>query len=314
MNSILILCYHIIAQLQILFCEREKKMELLQLKYFCHAAECENFSKTAEHYGVPTSNISSSVRRLETELDTKLFSRYANKLKLNENGRKFYTHVRNAINEIETAVNSVNETDDQPHGELRVLLSSCRRIATEAVELFQKKYPDVRFHVRHGTSDEEFDIIISDAPPSKGEYDKIKLLSERILLAIPESSPLYSLETPQEHLENERFLSLGEGTWLHALTIQLCNSLGFKPNVAVQTDDPYYMRKYLEAGFGVAFFPERSWAQLIPKGVRLVDVSAPMRNIFMFTPKNRKKTQAQKVFMELIIAGFSDSEKQTKSN
>ena len=153
-------------------------MELLQLNYFCYAAECENFSKTAKRFNVPTSNISSSVRRLETELGTKLFSRSANKLKLNESGRVFYAHVRKAITEIEAAVNSVNETNAQPHGELRVLLSSCRRIATKAVELFQKKYPDVKFHVKHGTSDEEFDIIISDAPPQKGNYEKTKLLSE----------------------------------------------------------------------------------------------------------------------------------------
>ena len=285
-------------------------MELLQLKYFCHAAECENFSKTAEHYGVPTSNISSSVRRLENELGKKLFTRSANKLKLNENGRIFLAHVNRALSELNAGMIAVNENDEQPRGELNVLLSSCRRIATKAVERFQKEFPDVRFNVKHGTSAEEFDIIISDVPPLKGLYDRTRLLSEKILLAIPESSPLYTMKEPQNALEGSRFISLGEGTRLHELTVQICRSLGFEPNVTIQTDDPYYMRKYLEMGLGVAFFPERSWAKLIPSGVRLVDISAPMRNIFMFTPKNKEKTQAQRVFMEIITECFSEAEKE----
>lgn len=285
-------------------------MELLQLKYFCHAAECENFSKTAEHFGVPTSNISSSVRRLENELGVKLFTRSANKLKLNESGVTFFEHVKRALAELEVGKNAVNENDDQPRGELNVLLSSCRRIATKAVELFQKKFPDVRFNVKHGTSVEEFDIIISDVPPEKGSYEKVKLLSEKILLAIPEASPLYHMEKPHLALESSRFISLGEGTRLHELTVQICRSLGFEPNVTIRTDDPYYMRKYLEMGLGVAFFPERSWANMIPNGIRLVDIGAPMRSIFMFTPKNKEKTKSQKVFAEIITKCFKEAEKE----
>lgn len=284
-------------------------MELLQLKYFCHAAQCENFSKTAEHYNVPTSNISSSVRRLENELGTKLFNRSANKLKLNESGRRFFQHVSRALTELDSGINLLNDRDQAPKGELKILLSSCRRIATKAVEQFQKKFPEVRFTVKHGISDEEFDIIISDVPPVKGNYDKTKLLTERILLAIPEASPLYGIKDPQAHLENAHFISLGEGTRLHELTLQICRSSGFEPNITIQTDDPYYMRKYLEMGIGVAFFPEMSWAQLVPSGIKLIDIGAPTRNIFMFTPKSREKTQAQKLFMSIVTRCFSESEK-----
>ena len=43
-------------------------MELLQLKYFRDAAETENFSATAKNFGVPASDISQSIKRLEKEL------------------------------------------------------------------------------------------------------------------------------------------------------------------------------------------------------------------------------------------------------
>ena len=42
-------------------------MELLQLRYFCHAAETESFTVTAKHFCVPPSDISQSIKRLEKE-------------------------------------------------------------------------------------------------------------------------------------------------------------------------------------------------------------------------------------------------------
>ena len=106
------------------------KMELLQLKYFCHAAESENFSKTAEHFDVPTSNISRAVRCLENELGIKLFNRSSNRLKLNYNGQIFLEHIRQSLSALDAGIAAVSEKDTVPRGELRVLLSSCRRIAT----------------------------------------------------------------------------------------------------------------------------------------------------------------------------------------
>ena len=54
-------------------------MELLQLRYFCDAAQTQNFSKTAKKYLVPTSNISQSIKRLEKELGCELFEHRGNK-------------------------------------------------------------------------------------------------------------------------------------------------------------------------------------------------------------------------------------------
>ena len=47
-------------------------MELLQLMYFCDAAETENFSRTAKKYHVPPSDISQSIKRLELELSAEV--------------------------------------------------------------------------------------------------------------------------------------------------------------------------------------------------------------------------------------------------
>ena len=83
-------------------------MEILQLKYFCDAAQTENFSVTAAKHHVPTSCVSQSVRRLEKELGCELFFRSANRISLNENGKRFYGGVQRALNALEEAKNKRN--------------------------------------------------------------------------------------------------------------------------------------------------------------------------------------------------------------
>jgi len=64
-------------------------MEMLQLRYFYESAQTESFARTAEKYMVPTTSVSAAVKRLETELGCALFDRTANRIMLNENGRRF---------------------------------------------------------------------------------------------------------------------------------------------------------------------------------------------------------------------------------
>ena len=59
---------------------------MLQLRYFYESAKTESFAKTAEKYMVPASSVSASVKRLEQELETSLFDRTSNKIKLNDKG------------------------------------------------------------------------------------------------------------------------------------------------------------------------------------------------------------------------------------
>ncbi len=283
-------------------------MELLQLTYFCHSAESENFSKTAEYYNVPTSNISRAVRSLERELNTKLFTRSANKISLNEQGKTFYSFVSQSLNLLNNGKNALSAENNEPVGEICILISTCRRIATQAIEECIQAYPNIKFIIKHGFEDGNYDFIISDVPPSKKQFDKINLLTERMFLAIPKASRLFGEADVTTLIENEPFISLGNGTRLHALTEQYCGALGFSPNIALQTDDPYYVRKYLEMGLGIVIFPEISWAQILSPNIKLANVGFPDRKTYVFTEKNKTLTAGKKAFLEILIKTFKTAQ------
>ena len=78
-------------------------MEILQLQYFCTAAETENFAEAGSLMNVPASSISQSVRRLEKELGVDLFDRKANSIELNQRGRAFYIQTKSGLNMLRDA-------------------------------------------------------------------------------------------------------------------------------------------------------------------------------------------------------------------
>lgn len=243
-------------------------MELLQLRYFCAAAECENFSATAKRYCVPPSDISQSVKRLERELGVLLFSRRANKISLNEEGRAFYERVQPALRAIDGAAAGL--TASRERGRIRICINTNRRIVLQTIEGYQRRYPDVEIVVTHLSSPlgGEFDLIVDSEPPGDGYVGQL-LVKERILLAVNRAHRLAAVEPlALSALSEEPFVTMGERSGLYALIRKICAEHGFSPHIVMQSDDPFYIRKCVELGLGVTLMPEFSWrGQLSPEVV-----------------------------------------------
>ena len=264
-------------------------MELLQLKYFCDAAETENFSKTAKKFLVPTSNISQSIKRLERELGVELFEHRANKITLADAGKRFYEKTKLALEMLEDAKNEVMGEGDDSDGEIKLLVFCNRRLVTEAIEKFKQDNPRVSFVLRHELeADIDYDILISDSCPH-AYSERFLLAEDEILLAIKSSDPLCEKEgLTLSDLKDERFISMPRGRSLFSLTNSICQSAGFTPNVSIQTDDPFYIRKYVEMGLGIAFIPSCSWEGLFSDNVVLRDIGGFKRKTYVFLPPSRK--------------------------
>ena len=235
-------------------------MELLQLKYFCDAAQTQNFSKTASKYHVPPSNISQSIKRLEKELDVKLFDRKSNCLTLNEKGKNFYTKVSEALKIIGNAKSEATDSNDK--GILKICIMTNRLTVTKTIEEFAKKYPEVIISSAYSLSDDfkDFDIIISDENFKADDTEKEMIVSEEISLAVNKENPLAFKETiSTKDLLVENFICMNEESSLFLITQKICNSMNFQPNIVMQSPDPIFVRKCVDLNLGITFAPAISW-------------------------------------------------------
>lgn len=266
-------------------------MELLQLKYFCDAAESENFTKTAKRFYVPTSAVSQSIKRLEGELSVQLFSRGTNRVTLNENGKLFYQKVKEALSLLEGAQKQL--TDDGRSGRIKLAIFINRRLVMQTVEKFSKLYPDVDIVTKYTASpeSEDFDLIVTDETLGS-VFLREELLREEILLAVRNDHPLAKKEhITAEDLCGEPFVCTNLGSSLYGITQEICADMGFEPHIVIRSDDPYYIRKCIELGLGVSLIPAVSWRGELSHRVVLKKihsrkrVTALYRNNGKYVPK-----------------------------
>ena len=278
-------------------------MELLQLKYFCDAAISENFSSTAKHYGVPPSNISQSVRRLERELGTDLFVRRPNSITLNEKGRAFYERASKALLILADAVREIS--DDAEHGKIKICINSNRRVIMEVIEKYKRSYPEVEIATTHFVSplSDEFDMIIDARNEELSEYNKKRIISEDIQLAMSSNSVYASLgKIDLNALSDEPFITLGERSSLYHLTQSICRDNGFAPRIAIQSDDPFYVRKCVELGLGICFVPKFSWEGQFSEHVILKDLQGYHRHTYVYTDPQKHLSLCSRRFVEMLTA------------
>ena len=275
-------------------------MELLQLKYFCDAAKSENFSATAKKFSVPASNISQSVKRLEDELGIQLFTRQANRVILNENGKEFFESINQALLFIENATKTIS--DQKNTGEINICINANRRIVMQTIEKFKMKYPEI--HIKTmlfcDPLSEDFDLIIDCNNKNLDSFEREILLNEGIGVAINKSNPLSVGKLDFKKFDTQPFITMSKKSNLHSITESICNDFGFSPNIAVVSDDPFYVRKCVELGLGVAVVPIFSWQGQFADNTVLKTLEGYKRDTFIYTNKNKYRPQCVKNFLTLL--------------
>lgn len=279
-------------------------MELLQLTYFCDAAVTQNFSKTAEKYNVPPSNISQSIKRLETELSVSLFDRRANRVVLNERGHDFFEKARQALELLEIARAAV--TDHQSVRQLRLVIHVNRRIVMQAIEHYQSSHPEISILTTHDLSEAQHaDLVISANALNLHGFTRELLFSERIALAAKKNL-LPNTPLTARDLQHKPFITMSAGNSLHTLTEEICRKMGFQPRIALQSDDPFYIRKCVELGLGIAFVPMVSWKGQFSDAVTFHDLGDHTRDVFLYRKMHCTNHHALDNFCRVLMKEIHD--------
>lgn len=136
-----------------------------------------HFSKAAKYLCVSQSAVSQSIRKLETELNCKLFERTGKGLHLTVEGAELYTHVKRAMQEFHTGENSISKLAALKAGEILIgaTETSIRFYVTQKISAFKLRFPNIRITFSGSTTENlckllqsgelEIGFLISPLPP-----------------------------------------------------------------------------------------------------------------------------------------------------
>ena len=279
-------------------------MELLQLTYFCDAAATQNFSQTAKRFSVPPSNISQSIKRLEEELGVQLFGRKANRVALNSRGEAFYHEVSNALALIRHAEETARGSGEE--GVLRLGVHISRRVVMQTVAAFQSRYPNVNIVAEHTdhTNNGDFDLVVSDGTFHHPDFTLGRRFRERVVLAAKKGVLPAEKELCAADVMDKPFITMSANYSMHNLTREICRTLGFEPRIALQSEDPEYIRRCVELGLGVCMMPVLSWRGQFSQEVEFCSLGEHSRDICIYSHRNPYATEYAQTFYHMLVEAF----------
>lgn len=125
------------------------KTDLNDLTAFVAVARAGGFREAARATNTSASRLSDAVRRLESRLGVRLFHRSTRSVVATEAGASLLERVSPVMNELDSALDSVNHYRGKPAGKLRlhVPVSAAKLILPTIVPPFLAAYPDIELEV-----------------------------------------------------------------------------------------------------------------------------------------------------------------------
>ncbi|MGL5675147.1 MAG: LysR family transcriptional regulator [Cellulosilyticaceae bacterium] len=132
-------------------------------KVFCTVAVCQSFSKAAKKLYMTQPAVSQSIMQLETDLDTRLFTRGAKGVTLTTEGQVLFEHVHAAMNMIEAGEHRLKQSLHLQAGELKIGVSDAvsKFYLLPYLEYFHKQYPAIKLKIVNRTTPEQCELLKS---------------------------------------------------------------------------------------------------------------------------------------------------------
>ena len=101
---------------------------------------------------------------------------------------------------------------------------------------------------------------------------------------------------------------------LNKTLLLICKSYGFKPQIAIYCDDPYYVREYVAADLGITLYPELSWRGMFSEDVVFLKLKneSITRGTYVFWRNTKDLSYAAKMFKERLIQKFNNESSRLK--
>ena len=137
------------------------KLELY--KVFKEVAEAGNITAAAQSLYISQSAVSQSIKQLENELQTRLFSRNSRGVTLTGEGRMLYEYVRSAMGLLETGEAKLSQTRELQMGHLTIGASDTvtSQFLLPYLDKFHRQYPAIHIQIVSGRSHKVLGLLQS---------------------------------------------------------------------------------------------------------------------------------------------------------
>jgi DNA-binding transcriptional LysR family regulator len=138
-------------------------VKLESYRVFKEVAEVGNITAAAQALYISQSAVSQSIKQLENDLQTRLFSRNSRGVTLTAEGRMLYEYVRSAMGLLETGEAKLSQTRELQMGQLIIGASDTvtSQFLLPYLDRFHRQYPGVHIQIISGRSHKVLGLLRS---------------------------------------------------------------------------------------------------------------------------------------------------------
>lgn len=250
-------------------------MELLQLRYFHEVAQTQHMTNSAKRLGVAQPALTQAIRRLEGELDAKLFERVGRNIRLTPCGEALEDKVAPLLAAFDEIPSAIAQAKGQERNTVRIDVEAATTMTVDAIAAFRATVPQAAFVINQANNEARWDVRVrteAHGGAAMPDTRTSEVFRERICLAVPKAQangePIRLAD-----FAGAPFVCLAGTRGFRSVCDELCLKAGFAPNVVFESDSPDVVRKFIALGLGVGFWPERSWGALEGSEVVLAPIA-----------------------------------------
>ena len=267
-------------------------MEFRQLESFCAVVRYQSFTKAAEKLYISQPTISTHIRMLEQEFNSRLIIRTTKNIEITPHGKELFA----CAQKIFTLKNDlIQKWSEENKKIIRIGASTIPAdyILPEVLPLFCQKYPDIQLHIHQNDSGNilqsilngKFTIGMVGMKSFEKELDFVPFFHDEIVMITPKQEKF--LHFAQKAFNQDDLISL-----LKKETIILCEqgsgskkrlesyfeqiNLSEKSlNIIARLNDQESIKKLVASGLGISFIS----AKAITDADNLLTIKLPENNL-----------------------------------
>lgn len=245
-------------------------MEMTQLRTFRAVAETLNFTRAAERLHLTQSAVSHQIKALEEELGEPLFIRAKRGVKLSQAGETALEYVERILDDAEALRERLSGREREPAGRVRAAAATQAFVHLFAAlfEAFMRAHPGIELSFRTTVSTEQTVADILNGAADVGfaslavyspALQVTRLFEDELVLVVGRHHRLARQpEATVGEIEHERLILFERGASIRRATDQFFNRVGVRPELALESNDTYFIKLMVEHGLGISLMP--SWA------------------------------------------------------
>jgi LysR family transcriptional activator of glutamate synthase operon len=290
-------------------------MELSQLKTFRLVAEILNFTRASERLHMTQSAVSHQIKALESELGEPLFIRAKRGVKLSRAGKIALAYVERILDDVENLRESVSGQKAKLKGRVRAAAATQAFVYLfdPLFEAFMRTHTGIEVSYRTTVSTEQTiadilngvaDVGFASLPIYSPNLQVTELFEDELVLVVGRKHELaVKKKISAQEIEHERLILFERGASVRRATDNFFKQVEIKPDVAMESNDTYFIKRMVEKGMGISLLPNWTVRDELKAGklAKLKIDGHKLRRTVAMVSLGRFQPSATRAFVDFIL-------------